>query len=369
MPPLSVMMKPSSSLCNIKCDYCFYCDEAKNREQESYGMMSETTLKNIIRKTITRSQGTITYIYQGGEPTLRGLGFFEKAIELENQYNRNNIVVNHAIQTNGIVIDEKWCEFLKKNNFLVGVSVDGITKTHNKYRHQKNGGGTYQRVFETTKLLDKYKVDYNVLTVVTKDVANNIEEIYKDYSIKEWNFQQYIACLEPLDQIRGENNYALTPIDFGIFQTKLFELWYQDYLLGKQPYIRQFENYVAIANGYRAEACDQKGHCSLQIVVESDGSVYPCDFFMLDEYKVGNFNGDRLDSIMQNKINAEFINRSLLIDPDCKTCEHYWICKGGCQRNREKIEGQNYYGNFLCEGFKYFFDNCMGKINSIKVSR
>ena len=154
MPAISVLMKPSSSMCNMSCNYCFYCDEAQKRTQESFGYMSEQTLKNIIRKTMLRAEGMISYTYQGGEPTLRGVGFFKKAIEFQNQYNRNHVQVQNALQTNGYAITEEWCQFFKDNHFLIGLSVDGTEEIHNSMRHTHSGSGTFARVNQTAMLMD-----------------------------------------------------------------------------------------------------------------------------------------------------------------------------------------------------------------------
>lgn len=150
---INVLIKPASGLCNMNCDYCFYKDEMKNREQASFGYMSEATLKNVIRKTLPRAIYSEGYAFQGGEPTLRGLDFFRKVIEYEKQYNRNNIIVNNFLQTNGSLIDEDWCEFLQENNFLVGLSIDGIKEIHDKYRHL-NGAGSYDSVIKAAELFN-----------------------------------------------------------------------------------------------------------------------------------------------------------------------------------------------------------------------
>lgn len=211
MPAISVLIKPSSSMCNMSCDYCFYCDEAQKRNQESYGFMSEQTLKNVIRKTMLCAEGAISYAYQGGEPTLRGIEFFEKAVLFQKQYNRNNIRVTNALQTNGYAIDEDWCLFFKKNNFLIGLSVDGTSDIHDSFRHAKSGEGTYKQISHTAALLDEYGVDYNILTVVTPPVASNIVAIYTDYKRRGWNFQQYIPCLDPLYEGHKNTAYSLPP--------------------------------------------------------------------------------------------------------------------------------------------------------------
>lgn len=368
MPPISVLMKPSSGMCNMTCDYCFYCDEAQKRKQESYGFMTEETLKNIIRKTMLRAEGNITYAYQGGEPTLRGLDFFKKAILLQKQYNKNGIMVNNALQTNGYCLDDEWCRFFSDNHFLIGVSVDGIKEIHDTYRHDKAGNGTYERVMHSIDLLDKYGVEYNILTVVNGPVAKNVAEIYDFYRKKGWRFQQYIACLDPLDEEKGRTGYALNPMQYGQFLTELFDMWYADWKQGKQPYIRQFENYIGIIAGYMPEACDQRGVCGMQHVIEADGSVYPCDFYMLDEFRLGNLNEVRLDEIEKRRAEIGFIEESRKQSSQCRTCKYFWICRGGCKRNRDFDKDNDTYHNYFCEGYKMFFDSCLQRMQEIAGS-
>lgn len=357
MPPLNVLLKPSSSLCNLSCDYCFYSDEAKKRNRESYGLMTEQTLKNVIRKTLLKAEGQISYAFQGGEPTLCGLDFFKRVIEFQQKYNKNNITIQNALQTNGYLLDEDWCRFFAEHKFLIGLSVDGIPEIHNSLRHERGTGrNTFERISMAADLMDRFQVEYNILTVVTSEIVERVDEIYAYYKSRNWNYQQYIACLDPLDEDHGRNEYALTPEAYGRFLTRLFELWYQDYLQGKQPYIRQFENYVAIAAGYMPESCDQRGHCSIQNVVEADGGVYPCDFYVLDEYLLGNFNVDQLEDIDSKRKDIEFLERSKLLSKDCASCRFYELCRGGCQRYRDFNSMTGLYDNYFCPSFQRFFD-------------
>ncbi len=365
MPAISVLMKPSSGMCNMSCDYCFYCDEAQKRIQESYGFMSEQTLKNVIRKTMLRAEGMVSYAYQGGEPTLRGIDFFRKAIEYQRQYNRNGIQVNNALQTNGLLLNEEWCEFFKENHFLIGISIDGIKETHDCYRHTKSGESVYDRVLRATQLMDQYGVDYNILTVVNQKVAAHIKEIYAFYKERGWRFQQYIACLDPLEEEHGRSAYSLHPETYGSFLTELFNLWYEDWRNGSQPYIRQFENYIGILLGYQPEACDQRGCCGIQNVVEADGSVYPCDFYMLDEYRLGNFNVNRIDEINDRRNEIGFVERSRKLKKECRECTYYPICRGGCQRNRDLDLRSGEYKNYFCESYRMFFDACLERMVKI----
>ncbi len=360
MPPISVLIKPSSGMCNMTCDYCFYCDETQKRAQESYGFMSEATLKNVIRKTLLRAEGMASYTFQGGEPTLRGLDFFEKVLACQKQYNKNGVQVYNSLQTNGLLIDETWCRFLRENHFLTGISLDGIPKTHDACRHsRKDNTPTFDRVYRSIALLETQHVDFNILTVVNQAVAQNIQEIYAFYRRQKWNYQQYIACLDPFKEPHGQNSYSINPESYGRFLTELFRLWYQDWKKNRQPYIRQFENYIGILLGHFPESCDQRGRCSIQYVVEADGSVFPCDFYMMDEYCLGNFNENRLDEIDAKRREIGFLERSLLLDQNCKLCNYYPLCKGGCQRCRDWNPELEAYQNYFCQSYRMFFDTCL----------
>lgn len=365
MPPISVLMKPSSSNCNMACDYCFYCDEAQKRTQPSYGFMSDQTLKNIIRRTMLRAERMISYAFQGGEPALRGLDFFKKAIVYQQQYNKNHIQVNNAFQTNGYHLDEEWCRFFKENHFLVGISIDGTEAIHNSLRHTHSGEDTYSRAVRSTKLMDDYEVDYNILTVVTRPIADSIKQVYHHYKSQGWHYQQYIVCLEPLDEGHGGKDYSISPEKYGQFLIDLFDLWYQDLQTGTQPYIRQLENIIGLSLGYLAESCDQRGSCGIQYVAEADGSVYPCDFYMLDEYRLGNFNTDNLTDIDKRRAESGFIERSLQLDKKCSECRHYRLCRGGCQRNRDYNPATGLYANYYCTSYQMFFDACHDKIMDV----
>ncbi|RGF72606.1 anaerobic sulfatase maturase [Ruminococcus sp. AF31-8BH] len=361
----NILIKPASGLCNMRCDYCFYCDEATKRNIPSYGMMEEKTIKNIIRKVLRQNVKNVCFAFQGGEPTLRGQDFFEKVIELENQYNTHHCSILNSLQTNGLCIDENWCSFFKKHNFLVGVSVDGIESVHNLYRHDKNEQGTYHRIRENIKLLEKYNVEYNILTVVNRQVAENIKQIYKEYRENGWNYQQYILCLDPLGEQQGQKEYSLTPEIYGQFLIDLFQLWYKDWRRNRAPYIRQFENYIGILLGYPPESCEQRGICSVQCVTEADGSVYPCDFYVIDEYKLGNFNTDQITDFFESNKAKDFVMQSKKLHKKCLQCKYLPLCRSGCRRSRIKDEMTGTYYNYFCEGYRRFFEICGPELANI----
>ena len=384
MRSIGVLIKPASGLCNMRCDYCFYADETANRQISSYGIMTRQTLKNVIRRTLLPCEGAYSIAFQGGEPTLAGLDFFREAVRLINQYNRHDVPVQLAIQTNGYQIDEEWAAFLAEHHFLVGISVDGTKQIHDLYRHGSDGtSATYDQVLKTTELFSRYHVDYNILTVVTEQTAAHAREIYDNNQKNGWHFLQFITCLDPLGEARGQSSYSLKPASYGKFLCDLFDLWEADVQKGiKQrenplafaPYIRTFDNYVAILSGRRPESCEQTGICRMDestYVVEADGSVYPCDFYVLDAYRAGNFNEDRIDAVDQKMKALGFTERSRTLPSECQSCRYLSLCRGGCYRSRLtnengldetlQADGRNYF----CESFRMFFDHSQERLKKI----
>lgn len=353
MPPINIMIKPASGLCNMRCTYCFYADEMNKRAQSSFGIMTLDTLENVIRETLHFAEGECTIAYQGGEPTLAGLEFFRKSIEFQKKYNVNRVKIHNALQTNGYAVDDEWCRFFAENHFLVGLSIDGIKATHDVYRKDAGGQDTYLRILETARRLEQHRVEFNILTVVNAKTAPKIRKIYEQFRKQGFHYQQYIACLDPLGEKQGSYEYSLTAESYGQFLIDLYELWELDYRQGKQPYNRQIENWIGILMGASPEACDQRGVCSIQNVVEADGSVYPCDFYVLDEYCIGNLNISTMEEIYRNREISGFLENSRNHSAECRECKYLHVCRGGCRRHR--TEGEEHF-NVFCRGYKMFFD-------------
>lgn len=187
MPPISILIKPASGLCNLRCKYCFYADEMEHRKQNSYGIMSLETLEEVIKKALAWAEGSCSIAFQGGEPTLAGLNFYRKCLELEKKYNVNQVQISHAIQTNGFLLDEEWCQFLAKNHFLTGLSIDGVKTTHDAYRKDAQGNDTFFHTLHVAELLKKAGAEFNILTVVNKKTAAKINRIYEFYKKKAFS--------------------------------------------------------------------------------------------------------------------------------------------------------------------------------------
>lgn len=362
-----IMVKPASGLCNMRCRYCFYADEMSHRQQASYGIMDQETAKCVIQKTLEREKSGCTFAFQGGEPTLAGLDFYQKWLQTEEKYNTKGIPVSHALQTNGSLLDQAWCDFLARHHFLVGLSVDGIKATHDAFRKGAQGEDTYFHTLEAAERLKHAGVQFNVLTVVNSRTAPKIRRIYEQYRKLGLVWQQYIACLDPVGEKQGMQEYSLTPAAYGQFLIDLFELWEMDVKRGQQPYIRQFENYVGLLLGQEPESCEQRGYCSRQTVVEADGSVYPCDFYVMDQYRLGSLVTESWEAIEARRRDLKFSEQSLDHAESCRQCRYFPICRGGCHRHREQpgtAEGENYF----CESYRMFFDACLPGLKRIAAA-
>ena len=365
MPPLNFLIKPASGSCNIRCRYCFYHDIGENRDVASYGKMSEETLELLVQKALEAAEGSVSFGFQGGEPTLAGLDFYRRVVELQQKYNRKKLRIFNAIQTNGILLDAEWADFLAQNHFLVGLSLDGTKEIHDANRLDPLGKGTFNRVLKTAQLLTAKQVEFNVLTVVTRQSARYIDRIYGFFRRSGLLWQQYIPCLDPLGEERGSNPYSLTPEAYTSFLKTLFDLWYRDVKAGNFIYIRYFENLVGMAMGQPPESCGLSGRCVIQNVVEADGSVYPCDFYALDEWKLGNIRTDSIADMMNGEIAQRFLRLPQQLPEKCGQCEFYPICRGGCRRDREPMQGDCLPLNYFCPAYEEFFAYALPRMKEI----
>lgn len=349
------MIKPASGSCNMRCSYCFYADEMSKRQSALCGKMSLETLEQVVKKSLQHASGVCTFAFQGGEPTLIGLDFFRALIEFERIHNVHRVQIRHALQTNGLLIDRTWAEFLAQNHFLVGLSLDGPKEVHDRLRIDARGAGTFQHVMRAAQLLKSCKAEFNILTTITADVANSVHRIYGFYRKNHYLYQQYTPCLDPLGEMRGQLQYSLTPKQYAEFLKALFDMWYDDIIHGRFIYIRYFENLIGMLLGEAPESCSMYGSCSVQYVIEADGSVYPCDFYALDAYCLGNLLTDSFEQIDQNRFKIGFIEASRAIAEECKTCRWYPLCRNGCRRDRENAEGM-LQRNYFCTAYKDFFE-------------
>jgi uncharacterized protein len=265
-------------------------------------------------------------------------------------------------------LDETWAEFFAREKFLVGISLDGPRPVHDKYRVSSIEEGTFQTVMRSTRLLTEAGAEFNILTVLTEDSAKDIERIYKFFMTKNFLYQQYIPCLEPFQKEEQGQGYSLTTETYAKCLRVLFDLWFADVTRGIQVYNRYFENLVGMLAGYEPESCDMKGNCSIQYVVEADGGIYPCDFYVLDEYRIGNIMEDSFEKINENRKELQFIQKSTQLHKKCRECDWIKICRGGCRRNRDDIQ-ENVLGlNRFCASYQEFFPYAIERLKHLSDS-
>lgn len=366
MPALSLLIKPASGNCNMRCRYCFYADELDNREIRSYGKMSVDTMHTIVDKAMEYGDYECTIAFQGGEPTLAGLDFYRDLVAYVTAHeNPKKLKVHYALQTNGYLINEEWAEFLGKNHFLVGVSLDGLKEIHDRYRLDAAGKGTYQRVISAIRLLEKHQVEYNILTVVTAATARNGQKIYNYFKKNHFGYQQYIECLDPIGEEPGQHEYSLTPEKYGEFLKSMFDAWYLDMRSGTYVYNRYFENLMMIMAGQQPESCNMRGVCGKQWVFEADGSVYPCDFYALDQWCLGNINKNSFEEMDQKRDELGFIQWSMRQQEDCQKCRWFGLCRNGCRRNREPVTAEHTNRNYFCKSYQMFFEYAYPRLEEV----
>ena len=356
MSPLNLLIKPVSGSCNMNCSYCFYTDEIQHREIACTGKMNDELMHKLIDQAFEYADSQCTFAFQGGEPSLAGLQFYKDFSDyVENHSNPRNIAIHYAFQTNGLLIDDAWASWFKKHQVLVGISLDGPKSIHDRYRKDHLGQGTFDKVMSTIDILNAHQVDYNILCVVHAASAYKARKIYEFYRKNNMNYHQYIECLDPLESQRGIHEYSLKPSQYETFLKELFDAWYEDMTSGHYVYNRYFENLMMILLGQGPESCNMRGFCGPQWVIEADGSVYPCDFYVLDEWKLGNIMQDSFDTMEKNREISGFIQKSHPIPDECKQCKWLMLCRNGCRRNR-MIHEDSLGKNYFCTAYKNFLE-------------
>ncbi len=351
MPPISIMMKPASSLCNMRCDYCFYHDVTERREEASFGIMEQETALNIIKKALAYAGGeSISFAFQGGEPLIAGLDFFKFFTKNAKLLNDKKSKIQFSLQTNGTLLDDEWARFFYKENVLIGLSLDGDANA-NAHRKLSDGNNSHKKILEGAKLLEKHSVEFNILCVLTGECADNIENIYSYFKKNNFRYLQFIPCLRPFGS-DCESPLYMTSAQYSRYLTTAFGLYSRDYAAGDYISIRQFDNYVHLYFAGHAEQCGMNGYCSYQYVVEGNGNVYPCDFYCLDKWLLGNINDSNFEAFAKSKKSKAFLAESHSIPENCKNCLYYPLCRaGGCKRNREHAD--------YCKAYKKFFSKAL----------
>ena len=372
MDPFHIMAKPHGPICNLDCTYCYYLEKenlyaAKGRDYR----MSDTVLESYIRQYIQSQPAQhVSFAWQGGEPTLLGVPFFERVLELQKKYAGDKLVDN-AFQTNGTLLDDAWGEFLARNKFLIGLSVDGPAEIHDAYRVDKGGQPTFTRVMRGLDILKKHGVEFNTLTVINRTNSYHAQKVYRFLKEIGSKYLQFIPIVEQVAAQPDPNGlvllkpyarqqttvseWSVEPLQFGKFLSTVFDEWVLSDV--GRVFVQIFDVALESWSGLPQTLCVFAPQCGKALAVEHNGDLYSCDHFVYPENKLGNIMERAMSGLVKSPQQTRFGNaKETALPSDCKTCDVRFACNGECPKHRFTTTASGEYGlNYLCAGYQHFF--------------
>lgn len=364
-----LMAKPVSYQCNIACDYCFYLEKEQGtlKPKKTARHMDDDTLRRYVKQYIEANPAQeVEFTWQGGEPTLAGLDFYQKALAWQKQFAGGKTIRN-SMQTNGVLIDDQWAEFLARNQFLVGLSVDGPAWLHDRYRKTRGGKSVFDKVVQAMAVMRKHRVEVNVLTVVNNATAEAPLEIYR-FITEELGarYVQFIPAVEqrPVDEKYGEllypqqtgtvTEWSVSGEQWGAFINTVFDYWVRRDV--GRVYVQLFDSALAAWLGEKPSLCVMQSTCGFGLVVEQNGDIYSCDHYVYPEHRLGNLRSDNLAALAGGKQQRKFGMMKAQVSALCQQCEWRFACHGGCPKHRIRLVGDRWH-NHLCAGYKAMFSH------------
>lgn len=352
-PLTTVLVKPMGPICNLQCTYCFYCKKMElfNNKVKK---MSFDTIEKVVHDLCRQNVRGLSFVFQGGEPMMAGLDFFEHVVKVQEPY-RDSIQIENSLQTNGILMNKKFAKFLKENDFLVGLSIDGPKEIHDHYRLSLSNKGSWSDAMKALKLMTNEEVKFNVLSVITDNSVKYSEEIYTFLKQQGVSFMQFIPCVEldPDDPTKMAD-YSVPPEEYGEFLCKMFDLWWDDFR-DKRPttFIRYFDDLFYAYAGQEPPDCTILKECGTYSVVEAGGELFTCDFFVEPEFKTGSTSEKSVTDAWHSDTQKEFGKRKSKLHSSCEKCPWLKFCYGGCLKDR-RHNIHNTEKTYLCKAFLKF---------------
>lgn len=361
----NIMLKPAGSSCNLNCKYCYYLDKA-----EIYGgrepVMSERMLESVVREYIAVNDvPEVTFNWHGGEPLLLGMDFYRKALEFEQKYS-NGKKINNTIQTNGVLIDRTWAEFFREHRFLVGVSIDGPREVHDRYRKDKGGLPTFDRVLRGLELLRACGVEFNTMSTINKASEGKGLEVYRFLKAAGTRYMQFMPVVEhvrdgrivdPSEPGAQIAPWSISDIAFGRFLCDIFDEWVRQDV--SRVFVGQFDAALACWCGVSPGICVFSETCGGNSIIEHNGDLYPCDHFVYPKYRLGNIEERSIREMMSSYAQVRFgIDKRNTLPSACRKCKWLFACHGECPKHRFNRTERGETGlNALCDGYKLFFSH------------
>ena len=369
--PLYVMLKPASAHCNLACKYCYYLEKNKLYPTAQRHLMSDEMLEQFTREYIeAQTMSQVLFTWHGGEPLLRSIDFYRKALSLQQKYAGGRRIDN-VIQTNGTLLTDEWCEFFAQNHWLVGISIDGPQPDHDHYRLTAAGKPSWKKVMQGIKLLKKHGVEWNAMAVVNAYNANHPMEFYRFFKENGCQFLQFTPIVERLTRhedgrtlasLADKNEIPLseasvTPEQWGYFLCAIFDEWVRKDV-GK-IFVEIFDCTLANWMGVSPGICAYSKECGHAGVMEHNGDVYSCDHFVFPEYKLGNIRDHSLIDMLYGEQQQEFSRlKHSSLPRQCKECDMEFACHGECPKNRFMKDKYGDSGlNYLCPGYYHYYQH------------
>lgn len=362
-PAFHVMLKPRGPICNLDCTYCFYLRKENLYEKGTTFFMSDEVLEEFTRQYIEAQKvPEVHFGWQGGEPTLMGLDFFKKAVSLQEKYRKPRMKIHNSFQTNGVLLDDEWCEFFKRHKFLVGLSMDGPRELHDAYRVDKGGKPTFDKVYRALKLLQKHGVDFNILCVVNRINGDHPLEVYRFFKNEGVQFIQFIPAVE----CKPEGNvteWTVRPEQWGKFLCAIFDEWVRKDV--GRIFVQQFEVALEAWLGFEPSLCVHAKTCGNCLAMEHNGDLFSCDHFVFPDHYLGNIMETPIVQLVASPFQRKFgSDKWEKLPKYCRRCPVLFACNGGCPKDRfiKTPDGEDGL-NYLCAGYKLFFTHITPYMN------
>jgi uncharacterized protein len=325
--------------------------------------MTEAILERLVESYLGLGFEQNSFAFQGGEPTLMGLDFYKRLVALQAQYGQGQSVSN-ALQTNGILLDDDWCAFLNEYKFLVGISLDGPRESHDVYRKDRAGRGTFDRVTAGIDACRRHKVEYNILVLLNNVNVDHPDTLYDFFAAQGIDYLHFVPCGEQdADDPRKALPFSITPQQYGAFMCRIFDRWLAEGI--KKRSIRLFDSVLSFLLGRPHTECTFARRCNDYIVIEHNGDAFCCDFYVTGQTRLGNIMDTPSDQLAGGEIKRLFGRKKTEIADKCLVCRYLDICRGGCPKDRAMLTGTHNVPSYFCDGYKMFFDHALPQLTAI----
>jgi len=360
--PYSVIAKPIGAICNLDCEYCYYLEKEDLYPGTKSFKMTADVLESYVRQYIYSQpvgSAEVNFVWQGGEPTLMGLGFFRKAFALQQKYARPGMNITNSVQTNGTRLNDDWAEFFREHDVLVGISIDGPEDIHDYFRPDKKGNGSFRQVMEGLEYLKKHQVRFNTLTCVQSDNSSCPVKIYRFLKEIGSTHMQFIPIVEPMSE-GGVSYRSVHPKKYGTFLNGVFNEWLRQDDVGR-IFVQDFDVALNLVYGNPSPICIHAETCGHALAIEHNGDLFSCDHFVYPGYKLGNILEQRMKDMHESDRQETFgMDKRDRLPGYCRECEFLSVCNGGCPKDRiiDTPDGEPGL-NYLCQGYKTFYTHSL----------